>query len=53
MIEQFKWKDWIKRGEVELSCRVIEIGGVKDFEQARISGLAVEDEKVEDDTGKP
>ena len=49
MIEQLKWKEWIKRGEVELSCRVIERGCVMDTEQTESLGLALENEKGEDE----
>lgn len=49
MIEQLKWKEWIRRGEVELSRRVIERGGVMDTEQAESLRLALENEKGEDE----
>ena len=49
MIEQLKWKEWIKRGEVELSCRVIEIGGVWILNSLESLRLAFDDEKVEDE----
>ncbi|CAF2140820.1 unnamed protein product [Brassica napus] len=44
-----QWKEWIKRGEVELSCRVIEIGGVWILNRLESLRLAFDDEKVEDE----